>query len=129
MSRNRIVVGVGERERRDTRPFRHLVLAHLPVHGFSRTPRDGHLFGDLGPHVGLESLVQPSKFIFAVLIPFTSSLQVVLVVKSTRDSTPTRQMFADVLPLHTLAPKLNDLCIFLGRPFGLLLCWRFGSQG
>lgn len=152
------MVRVGESERRHASSSCHLMFTHLPVHGFGGTPGNGHFFGNLGPHVGFESgtevkncsrntpvspgvvqadlvrrmsnipLVQPRELILTVLIPLTPPLQVVLVMKSTRDGTTTWQMFADVFPFHAFAAKLDDFCIFLCRPFRLLLRWRLGCQ-
>ena len=73
--------------------------------------------------------VQPSKLILTIFVPLTTPFEVVLVMKTTRDGTSTRKMFADVLPLHSIPAELDNLCIFIRRPFGLLLCWRFRSQG
>lgn len=49
----------GKRERDDARADRHVRLAELPVHGFHGAPRDLHLFGHLGPHFRLESVIGP----------------------------------------------------------------------
>lgn len=69
-------------------------------------------------------LVQPCKLILAVLVPLTPAFQIILIVQPTTDGTTTRQVLADVLPLHTILTKLDDFAVFLGRPFGLLLGGR-----
>lgn len=88
-------------------PLRHFDLAELPVHGFRRTPGHLHLFGDLLPHVLLESvktmgisllfrvhrqgqwnflpLVEPGEFVLFLLIPFGATLKVVLEAQTTAD--------------------------------------------
>ena len=61
--------------------------------------------------------VQPSKLILTVFIPFTPSLEVILIVQTTADGASTRQVFADVFPFHSFASKLDDPRVFLWRPF------------
>ena len=61
-------------------------------------------------------LVQPRKLILAVLVPFTPSLKIILIVQTTANGTSTRKMFADILPFHSISTKLDYLCIFLWRP-------------
>lgn len=113
-----------ERERDYSCAPRHVGLAQLPVHRLGGSPGNLHLFGYLGPHFGLESLVQPRKLVFALLVPLAASLEIVLVVEATADRTPARETLGNVVPLHPAAPELNDQSILLGRPFALLLCWR-----
>ena len=69
-------------------------------------------------------LVQPCEFILAVFIPLTPPFEVVLVVQSTTNSTATRQVLTDVLPLHAILAELDDFGVFLRRPLGLFLRWR-----
>ena len=66
-------------------------------------------------------LVQPRKLVLTIFVPFASSFKIILVVQTATDGASSGQMLADVLPFHTLPTKLNNLRVFLGRPFGLLL--------
>ena len=73
------------------------------------------------PLLGDVPFVESCQLVFALLVPFASSLQVVLVVKSTADRAPARQSLGDVLPLHAISPQLDDEGVFLGRPLALFL--------
>ncbi|KAL6891614.1 hypothetical protein HDV57DRAFT_306601 [Trichoderma longibrachiatum] len=68
-------------------------------------------------------LIQPGKLVLAFLIPLTPSLKIVLVVKPAADGAASRKPLRDVLPLHVLAPQLNDEGILFRRPLGLFLDW------
>lgn len=61
--------------------------------------------------------VQPRELIFAILIPFTPPLQVILIVQPAADCTAAGQVLTDVFPLHAVLTKLDDLRVLLGRPF------------
>lgn len=70
-------------------------------------------------------LVQPCKLILTIFVPLTPSLEIVLVVQATADCASSWQMLTDVLPLHSVPTELDDLCVFLWRPLGLLFGRRF----
>lgn len=110
-------VCIGQSERSNTSTSCHFMFTHLPMHGFCSTPWNCQFFGDSRPHVGFESegdvsvkiqvrqidhgatfhtrlnipLIQPSKFVLAILIPFTSSFKIILIVKTTTDCGTTRK--------------------------------------
>lgn len=73
--------------------------------------------------------VQPRELILTVLVPLTPSLQVILIMQTTADGTPSRQLLADILPLHGLTAESDDLFVFFGRPFRLFLCRRLRRMG
>lgn len=65
--------------------------------------------------------VKPSEFVLALLIPFASSFEIILVMESAADGTSPRKTFRDVLPLHPTPPELDNEGILLWRPFALFL--------
>jgi hypothetical protein len=67
----------------------HFVLPHRPMHRFGSTPRARKFFGHLGPHFRLESFVESRELVPLFLVPFAASLEVILVMKSAADGTPT----------------------------------------
>ena len=49
-------------------------------------------------------LVEPGKLVLALLVPFTTPFQVVLVMQSTADRAAARQALRDIIPFHATAP-------------------------
>ena len=47
-------------------------------------------------------------------------------METATDGTAAGESFADILPLHPTATQFDDQGVLIWRPFGLLLCWRFG---
>ncbi len=74
-------------------------------------------------------LIESCKLVLPFFIPFTSSLEVVLIMQPATDSTTSGKSLGDVFPLHSTSSQINDQSIFLCRPLALLLSWRFCWMG
>lgn len=62
-------------------------------------------------------IIHPGQLCLALLIPLTPLLEIILVMQATCNFCTTRQLLADLPPLHPGSPQLNDPSIFLGVPF------------
>lgn len=64
-------------------------------------------------------LIQTGKPVLAVLVPFRSSLEVVLVMQTARDGRASWELPADIFPFVTSAPQVNDFGVLICTPLAL----------
>jgi hypothetical protein len=76
-------------------------------------------------HVEDTPFVQPGELILTVFVPLAAAFEVILVVEAAGDGAAAGELLADVFPFHAVAAKLDDLGVFIGRPFRLFLGWGF----
>ena len=67
--------------------------------------------------------VEHRQMILAILVPFRSSFEIVLIVEATANRRSPGKRLTDIVPFLSFASEFDNDSIFLRRPFRLAFGW------